>query len=54
MSYSSYESTIGDEKNNGPPIIIMHGLLGSRYNWNSIAKAILNRVKRKVTCYLNN
>lgn len=48
MSYSSYESALEDHKDIGPPIIIMHGLLGSRYNWNSIAKAILNRVKRKI------
>lgn len=48
MSYSSYESTLPDGNKNGPPIIIMHGLLGSRYNWNSMAKAILNRLKRKI------
>ncbi|XP_008471056.2 protein ABHD11-like [Diaphorina citri] len=29
------------------PIIIMHGLLGSKNNWNSLAKAIHRKTKKK-------
>lgn len=31
------------------PIIIMHGLLGSKNNWNSLAKAIHRKTKKKVS-----
>ncbi|XP_008471054.1 protein ABHD11-like [Diaphorina citri] len=30
------------------PIIIMHGLLGSKNNWNSLAKAIHRKTKKKI------
>uniref|UniRef100_A0A8D9F725 sn-1-specific diacylglycerol lipase ABHD11 n=1 Tax=Cacopsylla melanoneura TaxID=428564 RepID=A0A8D9F725_9HEMI len=30
------------------PILIMHGLLGSKNNWNSLAKAIQSKTKKKV------
>ncbi|KAK6642162.1 hypothetical protein RUM44_013885 [Polyplax serrata] len=47
MSYTSYEQTkgVGDSDE---PIIIMHGLLGSKTNWNSLSKAIHNKTKKKV------
>lgn len=47
MSYTSYETT----KPNADvdcPVIIMHGLLGSKSNWNSLSKAIHNKTKKKV------
>lgn len=37
LAYASYEST---DISYGPtPLIIMHGLLGSKNNWNSLSKA---------------
>lgn len=35
MSYSSYETP----EAKAPPLIIMHGLFGSKANWNSLCKA---------------
>lgn len=38
MSYATYESTIAP--NNISPLIVMHGLFGSKSNWKSLCKAI--------------
>ncbi|XP_026476966.1 protein ABHD11-like isoform X2 [Ctenocephalides felis] len=46
LAFNSYETTkSGDERS---PLIIMHGLLGSKQNWNSISKAIHAKTNRKV------
>jgi len=37
MAYASYEST--GETTDAPPLVIMHGLFGSKGNWNSLCKA---------------
>lgn len=47
MAYTSYELT-KDTDQQDYPIIIMHGLLGSKTNWNSLSKAIHNKTKKKV------
>ncbi|XP_015596542.1 protein ABHD11 [Cephus cinctus] len=49
LAYVSYEST-KEEKNHSkrPPILIMHGLFGSKNNWNSLAKAIHQKTNCKV------
>lgn len=39
MAYNSYEATSATE-NNANPVIIMHGLFGSKQNWRSICKAL--------------
>lgn len=50
MAYTSYETTkFNDDKH--VPVIIMHGLLGSKSNWNSLSKAIHNRTKKKVNFF---
>lgn len=36
MSYATYESAAGSSQT--PPLIIMHGLFGSKSNWNSLCK----------------
>nr|CAG4645590.1 EOG090X07NZ [Lynceus sp. MCZ IZ 141354] len=48
MAYSSYESTNPEVISSLPPLVIMHGLLGTRSNWNSLAKAIHAQTGRKV------
>ena len=54
LAYSSFESANNLEESleEGSPIIIQHGLLGSRRNWNSLAKAIHAKTKRKVNTHL--
>lgn len=47
LAYASYEST-SDESSSRPPLIILHGLLGSKNNWNSMSKAIHRTTGRKV------
>lgn len=47
LAYSSYEST-GSSTASRPPVIILHGLLGSKNNWNSMSKAIHKNTGRKV------
>ncbi|XP_014481201.1 PREDICTED: alpha/beta hydrolase domain-containing protein 11-like isoform X2 [Dinoponera quadriceps] len=47
LAYASYESLKKNEQNL-PPIIIMHGLFGSKNNWNSLSKTIHEKTKRKV------
>lgn len=33
---------------NEPPVLICHGLFGSKQNWTSLAKAMSNRLSRTV------
>ncbi|XP_055635477.1 protein ABHD11-like [Toxorhynchites rutilus septentrionalis] len=37
LSYTVYDKTKGDP--NTPPVLILHGLFGSKSNWNSLSKA---------------
>ncbi|XP_047538256.1 protein ABHD11-like [Vanessa atalanta] len=46
LAYSSYEYT--DNTSAMPPLVILHGLLGSKNNWNSMSKAIHKKTGRKV------
>lgn len=48
LAYASYESTADDESSSRPPLVILHGLLGSKNNWNSMSKAIHRTTGRKV------
>ncbi|XP_011555819.3 protein ABHD11 [Plutella xylostella] len=48
LAYASYESTSDVENPATPPLIILHGLLGSKNNWNSMSKAIHKKTGRKV------
>lgn len=43
MAYASYETTHSTDYDKTPPIILMHGLFGSKSNWNSLCKAILKK-----------
>lgn len=47
LAYASYEST-SDGDSSRPPLVILHGLLGSKNNWNSMSKAIHKTTGRKV------
>lgn len=49
LAYASYESTGSEEVTSQmPPLVILHGLLGSKNNWNSMSKAIHRTTGRKV------
>lgn len=48
LSYASYESVKENDQNAEQPIIIMHGLFGSKSNWNTLSKSIHRKTKRKV------
>lgn len=50
LSYTSYESIKENKRNPNKeyPIIIMHGLFGSKNNWNTLSKSIHRKTKRKV------
>lgn len=47
LAYASYES-LNESENAKNPVIIMHGLFGSKNNWNSLSKAIHQKTKRKI------
>nr|CAH7741059.1 unnamed protein product [Callosobruchus chinensis] len=38
LSYATYESTTADKPSQAAPLVIMHGLFGSKSNWNSLCK----------------
>lgn len=48
LSYSVYESTKPITGDVACPVLILHGLYGSKTNWHSQAKAILAKTGRKV------
>lgn len=48
LAYASYEDTRSLDMNlvsEAPPLIIMHGLFGSKANWNSLCKAMQSKTK---------
>ncbi|KAF7406497.1 hypothetical protein HZH68_005866 [Vespula germanica] len=48
LAYASYESMKENLNLTINPIVIMHGLFGSKNNWNSLSKAIHQNSQRKV------
>lgn len=48
LAYISYESMGGNKNASKQPIIIMHGLFGSKTNWNLLSKTIHRDTNRKV------
>lgn len=48
LAYASYEATSDSKDSSLPPLVILHGLLGSKNNWNSMSKAIHKKTGRKV------
>uniref|UniRef100_A0A1A9UUX9 sn-1-specific diacylglycerol lipase ABHD11 n=1 Tax=Glossina austeni TaxID=7395 RepID=A0A1A9UUX9_GLOAU len=46
MSYDVFESKNAD--NNLSPLIIMHGLFGSKQNWRGVGRALASKMNRKV------
>ena len=51
LSYATYQNT--NEFKPGPPIVITHGLMGNKGNWNSLSKVISSK-GRQVRYYNNN
>jgi abhydrolase domain-containing protein 11 len=50
LAYNTYENVKGSAET--PPLIVMHGLFGSKFNWNSLCKAIhaKSQPTRKIIC----
>ncbi len=48
LAFSEY-SDEGTLKDRVPPVLMTHGLLGAKQNWNTIAKAVARLTKRKVS-----
>ena len=48
LAYASYETMKENKDNPKQPIIIMHGLFGSKNNWITLSKAIHQQTDRKV------
>ncbi|XP_033325852.2 sn-1-specific diacylglycerol lipase ABHD11 isoform X1 [Megalopta genalis] len=48
LAYASYESMKQNTDDSKHPIIIMHGLFGSKNNWNMLSKSIHQQTDRKV------
>lgn len=48
LAYASYESMKENNNVTIHPIVIMHGLFGSKNNWNSLSKVIHQKTQRKV------
>lgn len=51
MAYTLFESTNADEveyDTKKHPVVIMHGLLGTKRNWDSLSKSMRNRTTHKV------
>lgn len=50
LSYATYEDTTTDTKEHAPPLIILHGLFGSKANFNSLCKVYQQKTypKRKI------
>uniref|UniRef100_A0A1B6BZT1 sn-1-specific diacylglycerol lipase ABHD11 n=1 Tax=Clastoptera arizonana TaxID=38151 RepID=A0A1B6BZT1_9HEMI len=47
LQYTSYLPKVENEIKK-PPIIILHGILGARSNWNTLAKTIADKTSRQV------
>lgn len=50
LAYTLYESIQASKDDEKAPITIMHGLFGSKNNWNSLSQAIHRKTSRKVIC----
>ncbi|KAK8752451.1 hypothetical protein OTU49_005685 [Cherax quadricarinatus] len=48
MAYTSFQQTGPEKISKEPPVIIMHGLMGSKTNWKSLGKAINAKTGRHV------
>ncbi|XP_076041402.1 sn-1-specific diacylglycerol lipase ABHD11 isoform X2 [Oratosquilla oratoria] len=48
MAYNSFQSTRPEQISDKPPIVIMHGLLGSKTNWKGLGKALNEKTGRHV------
>lgn len=55
MAYTAFEAINQQNKQNETPILILHGLLGSKANWNSMGRQMaLNTFRKVITLDLRN
>lgn len=48
LSYTQYDPPEFNETNESPYLIILHGLFGSKQNWQSLAKTFAQRLNTRV------
>ncbi|KAI8333893.1 Alpha/Beta hydrolase protein [Chlamydoabsidia padenii] len=48
LSYTKYSATNTTSPNDSSPLVICHGLFGSKQNWKALAKALNRRLSRDV------
>lgn len=51
MTYASYEDN-KDPRGNSKLLLVMHGMMGSKSNWNSLSKVLNAKTSYKVCNYL--
>lgn len=45
LAYATYEGTLPEQDTHKNPLVIMHGLFGSKSNWNSLCKVFQQKTK---------
>ncbi|XP_063984991.1 sn-1-specific diacylglycerol lipase ABHD11-like isoform X1 [Diachasmimorpha longicaudata] len=48
LAYTTYDQETSQDKSAKPPVVVMHGLFGSRNNWNSLSKALNQQTSRRI------
>jgi abhydrolase domain-containing protein 11 len=48
LAYASYESTSSSNDADPAPLVVIHGLFGSKSNWNSLCKVYHHKTQRKI------
>lgn len=49
MAFTLFQSASPQKRSDKAPMVIMHGLLGSKTNWKGLGKAISSKTGRQVS-----